>query len=294
MSGAIGPADDEDAALLATPVDAVATAVLDLETTGLSAASGDRVCELAVYRWRLDGAGKRKTLRALIDPGLPMPAEAQAIHHISDADLRGAPSFAEKLPELTRMLNGAIIVAHNARFDVGFLRAECHRLGLEPPHLGPVLCTLDLARNVFGFSKCSLEALAWRTNTPQSTAHRALDDARVTFQVYSQLVRALTQSLGGPPSVGALLDLIDALGQNGRSRQDITAQLAAAGANGGSLTIDYTVRHGQGPLTCRRTITGRRWDPPHLEAWCHLRGEVRLFNARRVQRIIANEAGDAA
>ena len=278
--------DALDTLLLSQPVDAVATAVLDFETTGLSPASGDRVCELAVYRWRLDGKGKRKTLRSLIDPGVPMPPEAEAIHHIGDQELRGAPHFEQRLEELARMLDGAVLVAHNARFDVGFLRAECHRAGVEPPRLPAVVCTLDLARQYFGFSKCSLEALAWRTQTPQPSAHRALDDARVTFQVYAKLIASVCQGLGRTPTVAELLHLIGTLAADGEGRAAITAQLSAAATSGATLTVDYTARHGLGPLTCRRTLTATAWNPPHLEAWCHLRREPRVFNARRVQRII--------
>lgn len=272
--------------LLDLPADQATTASLDLETTGLSAASGDRVCELAVYRWRPDGQGKRKSLRSLIDPGVPMPPEAEAIHHIRDADLVGAPRFEERLPALREALAGAVIIAHNARFDLGFLAAESHRLGLPMPPVGPVICTLDLARNYFGFTKCSLEAVAWRTNTPQHNAHRALDDARVTFQVYVALLRGVAAGFDRMPTVRELIEITDQLGKDGLERRRILSMLAEAARVGGTLTVDYTARHGQGPLTCRRTLTARSWDPPHLEAWCHLRGEVRVFNARRVQRIL--------
>ena len=272
--------------LLDLPADQAPTASLDLETTGLSAASGDRVCELAVYRWRPDGVGKRRSLRSLIDPGVPMPPEAEAIHHIGDADLAGAPRFEDKLEALGQALDGAVLIAHNARFDTGFLAAECHRLGLPLPRLGPVVCTLDLARNYFGFTKCSLEAVAWRTNTPQPKAHRALDDARVTFQVYTALLRGVAEGFGRMPSVRELIEITELLGKDGDTRRAILSAMAEAGRTGGTLTVDYTARHGQGPLTCRRTLTARSWDPPHLEAWCHLRGEVRVFNSRRVQRIL--------
>lgn len=286
MSENDGDAGNLTEALLDLPVDQAPTASLDLETTGLSAASGDRICELAVYRWRPDGVGKRKSLRSLIDPGVPMPPEAEAIHHIRDADLVGAPHFQERYHELSQALAGAVIVAHNARFDVGFLAAESHRLGLAMPPLGPIICTLDLARNYFGFTKCSLEAVAWRTNTPQPKAHRALDDARVTFQVYAALLKGIAAGFGRMPTVRELIETTEQLGKDGQERRRILSMLAEAARVGDTLTVDYTARHGQGPLTCRRTLTARSWDPPHLEAWCHLRGEIRVFNARRVQRIL--------
>ena len=276
----------ENIDLLDLPVDQAPTAVLDFETTGLSPASGDRVCELAVYRHRPDGQGKRRTHKSLVNPGMPMPALAESIHHISDADLVDAPDFAAALPALDQMLSGAVIVAHNARFDTGFLMAERHRLGLGAQELGPVICTLDLARQYFGFSKCTLEALAIRTRVPQPKAHRALDDARVTFAVYQRLIEGVRLGLGHTPTVGELITLIDDLGRDGAGRRAIEQAIRAAAASGQPVCIDYTARHGEGPLTQRRTVRVRSLDLPHFEAFCHLRGEVRAFNLRRVQRVM--------
>lgn len=267
-------------------VEQAPTAVLDFETTGLSPASGDRVVELAVYRHRPDGQGKRRTHKSLVNPGIPMPALAESIHHISDADLVDAPDFAAALPRLRELLSGAVLVAHNARFDTGFLSAECHRLELEPPALGPVICTLDLARQYFGFSKCTLEALAIRTGVTQAKAHRALDDARVTFAVYQRLLEGVRLGFGRSPTVRELIEIIALLDKDGAARRQIEAEVRAAAGSGAPIVVDYTARHGEGPLTRRRRLSVRSLDLPHIEAFCHLRGEVRVFNLRRIQRVL--------
>ena len=284
----------ENTLLLDMPVDQAPTAVLDFETTGLSPASGDRVVELAVYRHRPDGQGKRRTHKSLVDPGMPMPALAESIHHISDAELVGAPDFAAALPALRLMLADAVLVAHNARFDTGFLSAECHRLSLEPPALGPVVCTLDLARQYFGFSKCTLESLAIRTGVAQPKAHRALDDARVTFAVYQRLLQGVQLGFGRMPTVRELIETIDQLGKDGAARKQIEREIRVAAQTAAPIVVDYTARHGEGPLTRRRTLTVRSLDLPHVEAYCHLRGEVRVFNLRRIQRVLPEGPADAA
>jgi DNA polymerase-3 subunit epsilon len=271
--------------LLDQPVDQVPTAVLDFETTGLSAASGDRVCEIAVVRGVPGGKPKKRKLQTLVDPGMPMPELARSIHGIDDEQLRGAPSFAECLPRLARLLDGAVVVAHSAAFDVGFLRAECHRAELPVPAHGPVVCTLELARHIFGFSRCSLRALAQRMEIPQRDAHRALDDAKVTFKVYQRMLHSIGRD--EMPTVRELLDRSDALRREGPGRARIIAAILEAEGSHQPVVIDYTSRNGTGPLTSRRTITVKETNLPYVSAWCHLRGADRVFHVRRIQRVIA-------
>ena len=265
------------------------TAVLDFETTGLSVASGDRVCEVAVVRGR-PGGGRRRKFTQLVDPQRDMPALAQTIHGLSDADLAGQPRFPEVLPKLASVLQGAVLVAHNAPFDIGFLRAECHIADQPFPSIGPVLCTLDLARHVYGFSKCSLEALARRTETTQSTAHRALADTLTTMKVYRRMLEGLGDAAERPPTVGDLLDRIGTLAKGAPGRQTIVLRIREAARQSVPITIDYTDRYGPGPLTVRRTVLVDRFKSPYFEGLCRTSGEHRTFHVRRVQRIIDGPA----
>jgi DNA polymerase III epsilon subunit family exonuclease len=273
------------ARLLTTPAIDAPTAVLDFETTGLSVASGDRVCEVAVVRGR-PGGGRRKKFTQLLDPQREMPALAQQIHGLSDADLAGKPRFVDILPKLARVLEGAVIVAHNAPFDIGFLRAECHMADAPIPSHGPVVCTLDLARHVYGFSKCSLEALARRTETHQATAHRALADTVTTMRVYRRMLEGLGGATQAPPTVGDLLHRIEHLSKGAAGREAIGLRIRAAAGQTEKLHFDYTDRYGPGPLTRRRTVTIDEFKSPYFEGMCHTTGERSTFNVRRVQRIL--------
>lgn len=272
--------------LLALPAIRAPTAVLDFETTGLSVASGDRVCEVAVVRGR-PGGGRRKKFSQLVNPERSMPALAQQIHGLSDSDLTGQPRFEEIHARLCAVLEGAVVVAHNAAFDIGFLRAECHMAGLPYPAHGPVVCTLQLSRSLYGFSKCSLEALARRTETPQPTAHRALADTVTTMAVYRRLLEGLGGVDVAPPTVGELLTRIDHLAKGAPGRKAIALRLRAAAKANETLTFDYTDRYGPGPLTIRRRVTLQQANKlPYFEGYCHTQGEERTFHVRRVQQIL--------
>ncbi len=274
--------------LLDVPAIEAPTAVLDFETTGLSPASGDRAVEIAVTRGRPAG-GARKRWSRLVYPGIQMPEHAQKIHGISDEMVRGQPRFGEILPELAEKLRGAVVVAHNAPFDIGFLRSECHLAGMPVPEIGPVVCTLDVARFVYGFSKCSLEALARRTGTPQDSAHRALADTATTLKVYRAMLAGLPDASERPITVRQLLQLIVDRGREGAVRRGIEARVQLAGQSGATLTFDYTMRDGDGPLVERQTVHVKTVNLPYFEGWCPNVRDIRSFNVRRVHRWLPND-----
>ena len=259
-------------------------AFLDFETTGLSALKGDRVCEVAVIRTRLVDAEVEVRLDSLVDPGIAMPTVARAIHHISDSELVGAPTFGELLPSLRDALAGAVFIAHNARFDLSFLANEAALLGEVPVAHGPVLCTLKMARSLYGFHRCGLAALALRTDVSQPLAHRSLADVQTTLGVF----RALMDGLGEhePATVAELLARVEGLRRGGAMRRQIVDTLRRAVVSDTAVTIDYTASQSEGALTTRRTITPHRVRLPHVEATCHLRGEARSFHIKRIQRIV--------
>lgn len=259
--------------------------MLDTETTGLHARGGDRICEVAVLRGRLDPALPEAPWCTLVDPERSMPETALRIHGISDAELRGAPRWADVHERLRRALDGAVLVAHNADFDVGFLEAEAERAGLPSPISGPVLCTLTLARRVYGFHACSLRALARRAEVPQPLAHRALADTRTAMGVMRALVGGLC--LHGPvPRLGTLLQRIEDMRRDGPGRTAILQTLREALATGTPVVIDYTARFGTGPLGTRRMVTPERLRSGMLDGWCHLRKARRTFHLKRIQRAV--------
>jgi DNA polymerase III subunit epsilon len=164
---------------------------LDFETTGLDA-NRERIVEVGAIRFvpeRAAGGGHRPAFRiegafaSLVHPGIRIPSEVIAIHGIRDADVAASPRFGEIAPILMALASGARIVAHNAPFDVSFLRAELFRAGL-PPALNTTLDTRLLAKRAFpGLSSYRLVDLALRMGIEAGQAHRAVDDARTCLEL---------------------------------------------------------------------------------------------------------------
>ena len=101
----------------------------DLETTGLDYRS-DRIVQYALIGSDEDGSHINQT--ALVNPRRSIPPESSRVHGITDEDVKGESEFSEHLPELSRLISGAVIVGHNvSRFDWRFLELECMRAGYE-------------------------------------------------------------------------------------------------------------------------------------------------------------------
>lgn len=163
-----------------------AFAVVDVETTGLRAGLDDRITEIAIV---IHHAGRREVVvDSLVNPGRPIPAQVSAITGITDAAVRAAPSFAELADQITTALSGRVFVAHNARFDWGFVGAELNRargMVLE----GTRLCTVRLSRRlVRGVSSCGLDSMSEFFGLENPARHRAAGDAMVTAQLLDRLL----------------------------------------------------------------------------------------------------------
>lgn len=254
--------------------------VIDLETTGLSVDQGDQVIEIGAVR--VDDGGKR-TFDALVDPGRPIPLAGIKIHHITDQLVEGQPSFADLWPALQPLLEGAVLVAHSACTDLGFLDEECRRASLPPLQPAVVVDTLLLARTVFGLNRCGLGALAARIGVPHNTPHRALCDAQATWHIYRAMLDAFDPNR--MLTVGELQQLTQSLGPGGDERHAISQALSAAFESGQNVVIDYTSAAG-GALTTRREITITRLRLPYVEAHCHLRKQPRVFKITRIRRVL--------
>ena len=260
----------------------VPTAVVDFETTGLSAAGGDRVVEVAIVRASGASDSSPQTYTQLIKPGMNMPPRAQRIHGISDSMLSDSPTFGEQFREFHKFVDGAIFVAHNARFDLEFLKRECHRAGLVPPRYGEVIDTLALARTVFGFPQCGLGALAQRMQQPLDSHHRALDDATATFGIYQQMLESIDPDRS--MTVRDLVSHVNNLRRGGKGRVAMKSLFKKAALKNLTVEIDYTKVGGEGGLKTTRQITVNALRPPHVQAWCHLRQQDRKFRLERIQR----------
>jgi DNA polymerase-3 subunit epsilon len=154
---------------------------IDFETTGLDC-EAERIVEMACVRF--DASGALGEFQTLCNPGIRIPARVTSIHGISDDMVAHEKSEGDALASFLREIDGCVIVAHNAPFDVGFLRAACarHRLAF------PSFSTFDtrlLAKAAFPHkSSYALQALAKDFSLDPGDAHRALSDARTCVALF--------------------------------------------------------------------------------------------------------------
>ena len=152
---------------------------VDLETTGGSAA-WHRIIEIGVVE--VDRDGTRREWSTLVNPGARIPPSIVAFTGITDAMVATAPDFASVHGELLARLKGRLFVAHNARFDYGFIRAELGRLDIR--WSAKSLCTVKLSRRLYpGEPRHNLDAVMARHAIDCSARHRALGDARVLAEL---------------------------------------------------------------------------------------------------------------
>jgi DNA polymerase-3 subunit epsilon len=166
--------------------------VLDTETTGLSAESGDRIIEIGCVELlarKLTGNNKHFYL----NPERDSHEDALKVHGISNEFLKDKPKFAQVADELLEYLTGAEIIIHNAAFDVGFLNKELELLGRPafPTFVEKVTDTLVMAKEMYPGKRNSLDALCDRLGVDNSgrTLHGALLDAELLADVYINLTR---------------------------------------------------------------------------------------------------------
>lgn len=165
-------------------------AIVDLETTGGSFLA-DRVIEVGVIV--MENGQITETFQSLINPERYIPQSIQQLTGIRESQLWDAPTFSMLKDKLKELLDGAIFVAHNAKFDQGFLKAEFARL--EIPFNPKTLCTVQLSRKVFPEHRHhNLDALMLRLGVNCENRHRALDDAKVLHEFFLYLEEKFSES----------------------------------------------------------------------------------------------------
>ncbi|MGW0036094.1 DEDD exonuclease domain-containing protein [Gordonia sp. NPDC003376] len=184
--GAAGPGDGfAERSLFETTM-----VVVDLETTGGNPAN-DRITEIGAVKIR--GGEVLGEFATLVDPGCAIPPQIVSLTGITEAMVYDAPRIAEVFPSFVEFARGAILVAHNARFDMGFLRHTATRLHQDFP-FPTSLCTVRLARRVLARDEAptvKLGALADLFGVSTRPTHRALDDARATVEVLHHLLERI-------------------------------------------------------------------------------------------------------
>jgi DNA polymerase-3 subunit epsilon len=162
--------------------------VLDTETTGLDPKT-QRLVEIACVEL-VNHLPTGRNFHKLIDPEMEVPAEAVAVHGLSNDKLKGAPVFAEIVGEFLEFIGDSKLVIHNAEFDIGFINAELARLGFPKLPIARALDTVQMARRKFPGAPASLDALCKRfgIDNAHRTLHGALLDADLLAQVYLELI----------------------------------------------------------------------------------------------------------
>jgi DNA polymerase-3 subunit epsilon len=185
-------------------------AFLDLESTGLDVAT-DRIVEVAVLRLAPDAQPVR--FRSLVDPGVPIPEAAVAIHGIDDATIAGEPRFAEIAPRLSRLLEGCDLAGFNlVGYDLPLLVAEFRRAGVEFAVAGRAV--LDAKRIYHRFEPRDLAAAVRHyCGRAHEAAHSALADAEAAAAVLDAQLNRHAELPPTPAELHAFLTEVDIAGK---------------------------------------------------------------------------------
>jgi len=166
--------------------------ILDTETTGLSAETGDRIIEIGCVEL-LNRKLTRNNFHHYLNPERDSHEDALKVHGISNEFLRDKPKFAQIADELLAYIEGAELIIHNAPFDLAFLNKELERLGKGPitEFVLGITDTLAMAKDMFPGKRNSLDALCDRLEVDNSgrTLHGALLDAELLADVYINMTR---------------------------------------------------------------------------------------------------------
>ena len=160
--------------------------IFDTETTGLSPENGDRIIEIGAIEL-VNRFPTGNTFHEYLHPGdQEIHPDAERIHGISMAQLEGKPSFADILPKFLAFFETGTLIAHNAKFDVGFFDAELRRVNQAPIDVTRVVDTLAIAKRKFPGARNSLDALCDRFGISRAsrTLHGALLDSELLADVY--------------------------------------------------------------------------------------------------------------
>jgi DNA polymerase-3 subunit epsilon len=177
-----------------------AYAVVDVETTGTSATYG-QIIEIGILR--IEDGVVVDTYNTLVRPSRGLNPVISSLTGITDADLSKAPLFEHVAPRVRELLEGAIFVAHNARFDYSFVKSEFRRLGIA--WNAKTLCTVKLSRKLFPSARGhNLDALIERHKLPMESRHRAFDDAYALVA----FIEAATKVRGADLVAGAIEDAL--------------------------------------------------------------------------------------
>ena len=257
-------------------------AFLDVETTGLDPSQGDRVCEIAVLK-TVNGCvvGEFTTL---VNPGRSIPQSAVSVHGITDMMVRRSPFFRDIAKDLLTAIKDSVIVAHNARFDLGFLNVELGNLRIALP-ANNVIDTLGIARRYYTFPSNSLGQIAKYIGLPAESGHRALADVMTTRDVFQYFLTDLGRR---GIRLKRLKDIMKLQGKSveleSRKELVLPVEIEQALRAKGKLRIRYLSAYNEETTT--RVIEpydiSVTKESTYIHAFCHLRKERCTFRLDRI------------
>ncbi|MBK9924275.1 MAG: WYL domain-containing protein [Anaerolineales bacterium] len=256
---------------------------LDLETTGLSPWFGDRICEVGIVI--TEGKRIKEQYQQLVYPERPLSPGAASTNGLSDEDLKSAPSFEEVADEVLDWLKGAVVVCHNAQFDIQFLDSEFKRIGREI-QIPNLIDTLNLARQFYDLPSYSLLSIAEAFHVPVTAAHRALDDAHTARGIFFGMMDGLKQY---NKPLDEYIGIYNSPVWPNEGIQ-LPTELGEAIYSTKRLHIRYVDGDGQ---ETQRWITPKQVmglaDYVYLQAHCHLRNAERNFRLDRIVEVKVEE-----
>ncbi len=238
-------------------------AAFDTETTGLEPKL-NRVVEAGAIRF--DALGVSARFNSLINPKIPMPPEVTKVNGITDAMLAKEPDCAKVMPDFIDFLGEAVLIAHNAPFDVAFINEELARLGMQRLK-NRVVDTRIFAKEIYpGLPSYRLQDLARNFGIEAIDAHRAEDDARVCMELFlvclnrlretrPDLVQAATTAQAGDTADTDAAAV--SVGQHAPAGiGDPVAQAAAQGRPGTAVTRETEIEHALDEETLQEDLFG--------------------------------------
>ena len=254
-------------------------AFLDLETTGLSPWFGDRICEVGIVI--TEGRRIKDTYQTLVNPERELSFGAASTNGLSDAELASAPLFAAVADKVETHLRDAVVVCHNAQFDLQFLDNEFRRLGREI-QIPNLVDTLMLARTYFEFPSNTLASVAEALRVKREEEHRALADALTDRAIFFQMMDALKP---GNRPLDEYIGIYNSPAWPNDGIQ-LPTELGEAIYSGRRVHITYV--DGDGERT-ERWVTPRQVlglaDYIYLQGFCHMREAERSFRLDRIVEV---------
>ncbi len=261
------------------PISLIPFVFLDTETTGLSPEFGDRICEIAMLKTQ--NGELLDSYQTLVNPGRPISAGASAVNQITDDMVQGKPYFKDIAEDVMKFIENAVLVIHNAPFDLSFLSAQFHVLG-KPLFENLVVDTLYLSRKYYRFPSNRLSAIGNFLQIKINQAHRAFGDVAILKEIFDRFINEFNEQ-----GVRTLNDLL--LLQGGSvtvpSPEKIILPPQLEEAIQSQKAIEMYYIDSSGHQSKRKVdpidIIAKN-DYVYLVAHCHLRSDQRTFRLDRV------------